>query len=109
MNTLAKRIGKAIKAARLSAGLTQEEVAVPLGIGRAAYSNIENGYSNITIDHLLKLPYILHKPVTYYLDIDTENLTAEEVEWLELYRILPPDVRALVFTFAKVAAQQARE
>lgn len=109
MNTLAKRIGTAIKAARLSSGLTQEEVAAPLGIGRAAYSNIENGHSNITIDHLLKLPHILHKPVTYYLGIDTENLTAEEMEWLELYRILPSDVRALVFTFAKVAAQQARE
>jgi len=109
MDTLARRIGKAIKAARLSAGLTQEEVAVPLGIGRAAYSNIENGHSNITIDHLLKLPYILHKPVTYYLGIGTENLTDEEMEWLELYRILPSEVKALVVTFAKVAAQQARE
>lgn len=72
MDTMVKRIGNAIKAAQLSAGLTQEEMAVPLGIA-------------------------------------TENLTDEEMEWLELYRILPSKVKALVVTFAKVAAQQARE
>jgi transcriptional regulator with XRE-family HTH domain len=109
MSTLAKTIGNKIKAARLAAELTQEEVAVPLGIGRAAYSNIENGHSLVTVDHLIKLPQILHKPVTYFLGIDTGNLSAEEAEWLELYRILPEDARLLVFTFVKVAAQQARE
>ena len=109
MTTLAKTIGNKIKAARLSADLTQEEVAVPLGIGRAAYSNIENGHSLVTVDHLLKLPKVLHKPVTYFLGIETENLAAEEAEWLELYRILPEDARALVVTFVKVAVQQARE
>ena len=109
MTTLAKTIGNRIKTVRLSADLTQEEVAAPLGIGRAAYSNIENGHSLITVDHLLKLPEILHKPVSYFLGIDTENLSAEEAEWLELYRILPEDARALVVTFVRVAAQQARE
>ena len=109
MSALAKTIGNKIKAARLTADLTQEEVAAPLGIGRAAYSNIENGHSLVTVDHLLKLPQILHKPVTYFLGIDTDNLSAEEAEWLELYRILPEDARALVVSFVKVAVQQARE
>ena len=109
MSALAKTIGNKIKAARLAAELTQEEVAAPLGIGRAAYSNIENGHSLVTVDHLLKLPQILHKPVTYFLGIDTDNLSAEEAEWLELYRILPEDARALVVSFVKVAVQQARE
>ena len=109
MSALAKTIGNKIKAARLAAELTQEEVAAPLGIGRAAYSNIENGHSLVTVDHLLKLPQILHKPVTYFLGIETDNLSAEEAEWLELYRILPEDARALVVSFVKVAVQQARE
>ena len=109
MSALAKTIGNKIKAARLAAELTQEEVAAPLGIGRAAYSNIENGHSLVTVDHLLKLPQVLHKPVTYFLGIETENLSADEAEWLELYRILPDDARALVVTFVKVAVQQARE
>jgi len=109
MSALAKTIGSKIKVARLAAELTQEEVAAPLGIGRAAYSNIENGHSLVTVDHLLKLPQILHKPVTYFLGIETENLSAEEAEWLELYRILPDDARALVVAFVKVAVQQARE
>ena len=109
MNPLALKIGKTIKATRLAADLTQEEVAAPLGIGRAAYSNIENGHSLITVDHLLKLPQILHKPVTYFLGIDTENLTPEEAEWLELYRLLPEEAKTLVLTFVKVAVQQAQE
>lgn len=109
MSTLAKTIGNRIKTARLAAELTQEEVAAPLDIGRAAYSNIENGHSLVTIDHLLKLPHILHKPVTYYLGIDTENLSADEAEWLEIYRLLPADIKSLVLIFAKAALQQASE
>lgn|GEM_PF-1918091 len=109
MTTLAKTIGNRIKAARRSAGLTQEEVAVPLKIGRAAYSNIENGHSLATIDHLLRLPQVLQKPVTYFLGVETENLTAEEMEWLELYRITPDEVKGLVRTFVRVAVQEARE
>ena len=109
MSTLAKQIGKTIKVARLAADLTQEEVAVRLGIGRAAYSNIENGHSLITVDHLLNLPAILHKPLTYFLGIDNEHLTAEEAEWLELYRLVPPEVKALVLGFVKVAIQQAQD
>jgi transcriptional regulator with XRE-family HTH domain len=109
MTTLARQIGNRIKTARLAAELTQEEVAAPLGIGRAAYSNIENGHSLATVDHLLKLPEILHQPVTYFLGIDPAHLTLAETEWLELYRVLPDEVKALVLGFVKVAAQQARE
>ena len=109
MTTLAKQIGNRIKAARLAADMTQEEMAAPLGIGRAAYSNIENGHSLITVDHLLKLPHILHKPVSYFLDIERETLSTDEVEWLEIYRLLPGDIKALVLTFAKAALQQADE
>jgi transcriptional regulator with XRE-family HTH domain len=109
MSTSAKAIGNRIKAARLSANLTQEEVAAPLGIGRAAYSNIENGHSMVTVDHLLKLPQILHKPVTYFLGINSTHLTAEEGEWLELFRALPAEVKELVVGFVKVAVQQAKE
>jgi len=109
MTTLARQIGNRIKTARLAAELTQEEVAAPLGIGRAAYSNIENGHSLATVDHLLKLPEILHQPVTYFLGIDPTHLTPAETEWLELYRVLPDEVKALVLGFVKVAAQQAKE
>jgi transcriptional regulator with XRE-family HTH domain len=109
MSALAKQIGNRIKTARLAAELTQAEVATPLGIGRAAFSNIENGHSLVTVDHLLKLPTILHKPVAYFLDIEIENLTLEEAEWLELYRILPAEAKALVLGFVQMAVQQARE
>ena len=104
MASLAQKIGKTIKVARYSANLTQEEVAAPLGIGRAAYSNIENGHSLITVEHLLKLPEILHRPATYFLGIEN-NLTVDEAEWLELYRLLPTETKALMLNVTKAAMQ----
>lgn len=96
VNKLAKQIGKRLKEARENVQLTQEEVGAALGIGRAAYANIENGRSLLGVDHLLNLPSILHKPVTYFLGINGE-LPPDESEWLELYRSLDADQRKTIF------------
>lgn len=63
----AKIIGDRIKKARQDIHLTQEDVAKMLDIGRAAYSNIENGYSTVSVAHLTNLEAILGKSVSYFL------------------------------------------
>lgn len=90
MSELATRIGARIKSARQDRNLTQSDVADYLGIGRAAYSNIENGYSLITVEHLRRLPKILYKPVNYFLDLEVE-VNDDEMEILEMYRALPDE------------------
>lgn len=51
-----KRIGKAIKAARLEKGVTQAEVAKKAGIGVNRYAIVERGEAeNITINKLEKI------------------------------------------------------
>lgn len=85
---LAKQIGKRLKQAREEARLTQEEMGSVLGIERAAYANIETGRSLLTIEHLLKLPDTLYKPVTYFLGVETGQ-SAEEGEAAEIIRQLP--------------------
>ena len=77
MHDLAQEIGKRVKAARDKTDLTQEDVARALGIGRAGYSNIENGRSLLTLEHLVKLPEIFNEPVTYFLGADEAQQLSE--------------------------------
>ncbi len=51
-----KKIGKAIKAARLEKGMTQADVAKKAGIGLNRYAIVERGEAeNITINKLEKI------------------------------------------------------
>lgn len=52
---LAKAVGKAIASKRLTAGLTQEEVAESLGIGYEAVSRMERGLIIPTVARLVEL------------------------------------------------------
>lgn len=53
--TLAKSIGRAIAQHRISVGLTQEEVAVSLGLGNEAVSRIERGVAMPSLQRLYEL------------------------------------------------------
>lgn len=51
-----KKIGKAVKAARLEKGMTQADVAKKAGIGLNRYAIVERGEAeNITINKLEKI------------------------------------------------------
>lgn len=86
--TLAKQIGLRLKRAREECRLTQEEMGTALGIGRAAYANIETGRSLLDTEHLMKLPKILYQPVTYFLGVETE-LSADVGEVVQVYQSIP--------------------
>lgn len=83
-----KEIGERLREARRDANLTQDELGEALGLSGNAISKIENGYSSITVESLLKLPSILDRPLSYFLNIQTE-FTTDESELLDLYRALP--------------------
>lgn len=85
-----KLIGARLKSAREEADLNQADVAEALGIQRNSYTQIETGRNLIQIKHLLKLPEILGKPLSYFVDAPTGNLQPDEEELLSLYRALPP-------------------
>jgi transcriptional regulator with XRE-family HTH domain len=85
-------------------GYTQADVADSLGIERASYGQIENGKNALRIEHLVRLPAILHRPVSYFLGLDDSApmLDPDEAELLSLYRALPPALAA-----ATIAALRA--
>ena len=74
---LAKQIGRKITEAREEAGLTRADVGEQLGLSERGYGHIEAGRALITLDHLLQLPRILGKPVSYFLP--TLYVTPEEL------------------------------
>lgn len=54
-----KAILSAIMSRRNELGYTQEYIGYKLGMSQNAYSKIELGYTNITVNHLFKIAEIL--------------------------------------------------
>ena len=91
-------IGKRVKMQRISAKVSQTELAKELGVTQTHLSNIENGRAGLTIPNLIKLHQILECPISsfyfpQFVDIEGEkeadnssDITLENV--MELARLL---------------------
>ena len=87
-------IGKRVKMQRISAKVSQTELAKELGVTQTHLSNIENGRAGLTIPNLIKLHQILECPISsFFVDIEGEkeadnssDITLENV--MELARLL---------------------
>lgn len=66
-----------IRSIRVSKGLSQEYIANELGIKQAAYSNIESGRSDITLNRLHDLAQLLEVSV-FDLIIENNNINSQE-------------------------------
>lgn len=100
--SVAFEIGQRIRAVRIEKNLTQQEVGDALGLGRAGIANIESGRYLITLKTLLKLPGVLHYPVTYFLGVDSE-LSGDELKMLATYRSLQKQSTEIKTTIALAA------
>ena len=92
-------IGRNVKKARESAGLSQEGLAELLGVSRATLSAIENGHIAIDSTKLLAAARVLGRPVS-------EFFREEEDALVLLYRgaseaAAPPVARAAFERFSK--------
>ena len=67
-------IGSRIKYLRTQRGLSQREIAKRIGVSQAHMSNMERGYSNITMENLLALHDTLKVPLSeIFKDVDEAN------------------------------------
>ena len=78
-------IGKRVKMQRISAKVSQTELAKELGVTQTHLSNIENGRAGLTIPNLIKLHQILECPISSFFD-NSSDITLENV--MELARLL---------------------
>lgn len=60
-------IGERLKKAREALGLTQEEIAEKLKIGRPRYSDIENGKRDVPLKDLYRFSEFFGRPLEYFL------------------------------------------
>lgn len=80
LDNLAQRVGWKLAAARKEAGLSRAELGKMLGLSEAGYGHIEAGRRLLGVEHLVRLPDVLGKPVTCFLPdqavIETERQKA---------------------------------
>lgn len=69
-----EEIAERIRMARLSRGLSQENVAVELKLTTAAYSNIERGVTDITVSRLAQIAGILDKSIAELMGFTQPNI-----------------------------------
>ncbi|WWM24888.1 helix-turn-helix transcriptional regulator [Streptomyces sp. B21-104] len=62
--TRRRAIGDHIRTARLTAGLTQEQVALRIGMDRATYNRIEQGHSAALLDSLIRIADAIGVPLS---------------------------------------------
>lgn len=65
-------VGKRIRLARESVGLTQEKLAETIGVSRTAISRWESGEIDPTIEHLIDLAQALNVSADYLLGIGSK-------------------------------------
>ena len=63
----AVEFGKRLRGLRKTAGMTQEELALKLGIEKQHISRMENGARACSIDLLIELSVVLHTSTDYML------------------------------------------
>lgn len=68
-----KTIGDRIKIARISRNLSQDSIAEDLGISVSAYSNMERGVVDITVNRIMKVAEILKIKWSFLLGISNES------------------------------------
>ena len=69
-----EQVAERIRLERLRLNLSQQNMADELGITVAAYSNLERGVTEISINRLLKIAELLKVPISVFLSVETENI-----------------------------------
>ena len=102
-----KIIGQRIKKARLSKGLTQDNLAESLNVSVAYLSRIETGSIRINLPRLNEICNLLGITESYVLSGTADNSNSYlNAEFSELLRIIPPDKQKLLYKIANLLIEE---
>ncbi len=68
-----KQIGSRVRIARISRNLSQDSIAEDLGISVSAYSNMERGIVDVTVNRIMEVAAILKIKWSFLLSDSDEN------------------------------------
>lgn len=99
-------IGKKVKAARKSLGLTQKELAEKTGYTESGISRVEKGEIDLPVSKIKVLATTLRVPVDYLIG---DYLFQKEQDPAELINSLPKDQREMILKLIdqQIAKQEA--
>lgn len=80
--------GEKLRQARKNKGIRQIELAKLLNTTNTSVSNWENDFSRPDLDMIKKLCLILNVSANYFLGIDDDELSSDEKNFLNLYRVM---------------------
>ena len=112
-NAIDRTLGAAIRAARFSRGLTQQDLAEHLGITRATLASYETGRRKIAAETLIQIARLCNKPLGFFepgsnrqsvqqaIAVEVAPMRAEQPALRALVQALElrPDVIPLVMEF----------
>ena len=110
-------VGRALKAMRKSAGLTQGEAAQKIGKAQQMISHWETARVDIGINDFLLLSQIYgYSPDSAFAQITSAEsaavgqiLSSDEKELVEYYRLLPEEQKPIVLRMVEAAASSYQE
>ena len=107
MDKLARYAGEKIKQLRISHGMTQEDLANKLDIGKSAVSNYEKGYRKPKQSLIFKLANTFDVSINYFFPENTENISQSEI--LTIYNQLNDERKEISLNFVKDQLKQQEE
>lgn len=86
-----RKLGGRVRSARKKAGLTQLDLASAIGKARSMVAQVENGYSNMTIDCLFQISEVLGVEISELLSGEKTHLgdTPKDFDDIEAKTIRP--------------------
>lgn len=90
-------MGTVFKTARLSAHLTQEEVAEKIGVTTRYIMALENENKHPSLDNLLKLVHTLNIPADAILYPDREIVDNEEEQFIRMFCMLSIREKKIIY------------
>ena len=100
-------VGQRIRQLRKDRSLTQAELAAKIGIQQSDLCRMETGEYKVSLETLFKILRIFEMNVAEFFDVTASgDLSADEMEFLALYRALAPPGRDQVRAFMHFITDQ---
>ncbi|WP_298213954.1 helix-turn-helix domain-containing protein [Acidocella sp.] len=97
-------VGARIRALRLAANMTQDELAAKLSVSRSAIAQWETDRAGQIRENIEKIAKALNTSLGYLVSGETGSLTGDELALMRLYRACAPeDRRVLLLTARRLA------
>ena len=99
-------VGVRIRALRLAANLTQDELAAKLGVTGSAVAQWESGRAGQLRGNMERIAKVFNTSLGYLASGESSSLQSDELALVRLYRACKPEDRRLLVLNAKRLARR---